>query len=107
MIESLLFYPSSLLLCVQRLAEPEAWRLGHVLGLFDDAVLQALQENEPSALVQYLLTLARAANVAHSRLRVLDVDPALGEARALLFAGAMHSLQQGLHLLGLRPLQHM
>lgn len=91
----------------QLLDEPEALRLAHVLAVYDEALLQALESHEPSALVQHLFLLARAANAAHAKLRVVGESAAVAAARAALFSAARHGLQHGLQLLGLRPLEEM
>jgi arginyl-tRNA synthetase len=79
-------------------------RLLYELSKFESVVLQACAQNEPSLLVHQLFRMARAANSAHAKLRVLDNGRVDDVATLQLFQGARTSLGAGLQLIGLVPL---
>jgi len=92
---------------VSLLVEKEAHDLINKIAAFPEAVSTAGKQAEPCTLVTYLMDLCHAISSAHSVLWVLGREHALAEARMLLFWAARVTLDNGLKILGLRPLERM
>ncbi|KAG0212069.1 hypothetical protein B0O80DRAFT_493550 [Mortierella sp. GBAus27b] len=86
---------------------PEALNLAIVLAEWDELVETLRDSLDPYALVPYLFHLATEVGQANHVLRVKDMEPAVAEARWLLFWGAKRVLEQGLHLLGMECVGRM
>ncbi|XP_064598777.1 probable arginine--tRNA ligase, mitochondrial [Liolophura sinensis] len=89
------------------LTEPEAQRLVLHLTGFDTAIHEAYQELEPCILVQYLFKLGHLSNTALSCLQVKGQSTDTAQARLWLFMCSRQTLRNGLHLLGIQPLDKM
>ena len=62
---------------------------------------------EPCVVVHYLFRLAHVMSQANSSLRIKGADPAVAEARMLLFWAARTTLANGLKLIGINPLERI
>ncbi|ORZ14991.1 hypothetical protein BCR41DRAFT_354450 [Lobosporangium transversale] len=85
----------------------EALNLCLVIAEWQD-ILSMLQGTlDPFILVSHLFRLATEISQANRVLRVKDMEPAVAEARWLLFWAAKQVLEQGLGLLGLEFVEFM
>ncbi|KAL9539992.1 hypothetical protein MBANPS3_009939 [Mucor bainieri] len=87
--------------------EKEAVQLVQSIAQFPDTVEAAFATLEPCTIVNYLFKLSHATSAASARLRVKDMAPEVATARMLLFWSARATLRNGLHLLGITPIEHM
>ncbi|KAG0005509.1 Arginyl-tRNA synthetase [Entomortierella chlamydospora] len=86
---------------------PEALNLCLVIAEWHDT-LSALEESlDPYILVSHLFRLAAEIGQANRVLRVKDMEPAVAEARWLIFWAAKQVLEQGLQFLGLEFVERM
>lgn len=86
---------------------PEALNLSVVLAEWHELLLTLEDSLDPYALVPYLFHLATEIGQANHVLRVKDMNPAVAEARWLLFWAAKQVLEQGLCLLGIEFVERM
>ncbi|CAO3600619.1 unnamed protein product [Absidia cylindrospora] len=89
------------------LKDQEAFELVQTISYWPEVVQNSFSTLEPSTIVNYLFKLSHATSLASHTLRVKDMDPALAEARMLMFWAARTTLRNGLALLGIRPLDRM
>lgn len=89
------------------LKEKEAVNLVQSIAQFPDIVESAFATLEPCTIVNYLFKLSHATSAASASLRVKGMDPDVSKARMLLFWSARATLKNGLHLLGIKPIEHM
>ncbi|ORZ08957.1 arginyl-tRNA synthetase [Absidia repens] len=89
------------------LKEQEAFELVQTISYWPEVVQNSFNTLEPCTIVNYLFKLSHATSLASHTLRVKDMDPALAEARMLMFWAARTTLRNGLTLLGIRPLDRM
>jgi len=89
------------------LAEPETRELLKALARFPEAVEKAGAENEPSLVTNCLFDLTKVFNVFYNTHRVIGSGGAKEEARLLLADSVRQVLQNGLTLLGIKPLAQM
>lgn len=74
---------------------------------YPDIVRQSTEENEPSVLSNYLLSLASLFNKFYQIHRVISDDKELTEARIVLVQRLKEVFNKGLVLLGISPLEKM
>ncbi|KAG2189911.1 hypothetical protein INT46_005346 [Mucor plumbeus] len=89
------------------LKEKEAINLVQSIAQFPEIVESAFATLEPCTIVNYLFKLSHATSAASTCLRVKDMDPDVSKARMLLFWSARATLRNGLHLLGIKPIEQM
>ncbi|KAK2193859.1 hypothetical protein NP493_5g16017 [Ridgeia piscesae] len=89
------------------LTEPEAYRLVQVMARFDETLQYSYTALEPSHLVQYLFSLCHLVGSAIEKLHVKGESDDVAKARLLLFYCSRTVLANGLHLLGITPLEKM
>ena len=89
------------------LSEPEAVELTKQIARFPEVLQICLDQLEPVPLVMYLYDLAYAVSMAHKTLWVKGQEKPIAEARVLLFSLARSVMAEGLHLIGLTPLERM
>lgn len=89
------------------LKEKEAFNLVQSIAQFPETVESAFATLEPCTIVNYLFKLSHATSAASTCLRVKDMDPDVSKARMLLFWSARATLRNGLHLLGIKPIEQM
>ncbi|KAI0223882.1 putative arginine--tRNA ligase, mitochondrial [Lamellibrachia satsuma] len=89
------------------LTEPEARRLVQLMARFDETLQYSHAALEPSHLVQYLFTLCHLVSTANETLYVKGELDEVAKARLLLFHCSRIVLANGLHLLGITPLEKM
>lgn len=91
----------------QLLNDKEALDLMMKLARLPEVVRRTSEENEPCTLVTYLMDLCHSISAAHRVLWVMGREQDVAEARMLLFWAARKTLENGLKILGLAPLQRM
>jgi len=92
------------------LKEKEATDLITILAQYPSVLQQADKVLEGCILVTYLMNLAHAISVAHEKLHVLNLkaeEKELSEARLWMFSAARITLNNGMRLLGLTPVEQM
>jgi arginyl-tRNA synthetase len=92
---------------LELLTEAEEQELVKMLAQFPDVVEDAAREREPHRIVFQLIELAGAFHRCYNRHRILDVEPALREARLVLAGAVRRVLRIGLELLGIRAPEAM
>jgi arginyl-tRNA synthetase len=91
----------------QLLNDKEALDLMMKLARLPEVIKRTSEENEPCTLVTYLMDLCHSISAAHRVLWVMGREQDVAEARMLLFWAARKTLENGLKILGLSPLQRM
>ncbi len=90
------------------LDDADSARLVRALARYPEVLVDAADQYEPSILSRYLLDLAEAQNKFYNANRVLDEsNPDTTKARILLIACARQVLDNGLRILGLKPVEKM
>ncbi|KAI8888744.1 hypothetical protein K501DRAFT_172401, partial [Backusella circina FSU 941] len=89
------------------LRENDAFDLMYTTSLYPDVLLNAFQTLDPCPLVLYLFRLAHLISHSNYSLRVKDVEKRLSEARLCLFEAARITLENGMKMIGLKPLERM
>ncbi|KAJ8026866.1 putative arginine--tRNA ligase, mitochondrial [Holothuria leucospilota] len=89
------------------LVEPEATQLLWHLTQFHEAVDSSFANMEPKHIVSYLLRLSRLTSRAAKSLKVQGSERKVAESRLLLFKSAQTVLANGMHVLGMKPLDKM
>jgi arginyl-tRNA synthetase len=89
------------------LSEKEATDLVVKMARFPDVVKQSAESAEPCTLAGYLMDLCHSISAAHRVLWVMGREQNVAEARMLLFWAARKTLENGLKILGLTPLERM
>jgi arginyl-tRNA synthetase len=99
--------PAASAASLELLTEAEEQELVKMLAQFPDVVEDAAREREPHRIVFQLIELAGAFHRCYNRHRILDVEPALREARLVLAGAVRRVLRIGLELLGIRAPEAM
>jgi len=89
------------------LSEKAATDLAMKIARFPDVIEASAESSEGCTLVTYLMDLCHSISSAHKELWVLGREQEVAEARMLLFWCARQTLEKGLALLGLTPLERM
>ena len=89
------------------LVEEQALALARDIAKYPDVLLQCLDNSEPVTLVTYLFALSRSINSAFVVLQVKGSEQKLAEARLLLFEAGRITLNNGIRMLGIQPLDRM
>ncbi len=90
------------------LTEDSAFELLLTLTEFPEALAKTAKENEPSVLANYCLALSKTLSKAYLDLKVIGLDdPALAEARLMLFEATAGVLKTSIELLGIQTLERM
>jgi arginyl-tRNA synthetase len=85
----------------------EGYDIAVLVNGFEEAVLRAAREFEPSVISRHLLEIAAAFNAFYNKHRVVIEDRSLSFARALVVAAVGRALRKGLELLGIQALEEM
>jgi arginyl-tRNA synthetase len=85
----------------------EGYAVAVKINSFEDVILRASREFEPSVISRYLLELASEFNSYYNTHRVITDDKYLSLSRALLVRGVKSVLKEGLELLGLKAVDEM
>jgi len=85
----------------------EGYSVCLLINDFEDTVMRASKEFEPSIISRYLLDIASQFNSFYNSHRVITDDSSLSLARALIVKGVNKVLKQGLTLLGINPVNEM
>ncbi len=93
--------------CAANLSQDSAYELVCVLADFDEVLERTAQENEPSILAAYALSLAKAFSQSYLELKVVGTEPAVATARLGLFEAAEKVMRTALELLGITPVSRM
>jgi len=91
----------------RRLASAGAWSCVKPVSAFEEAILQAVRENEPSVVARYLLELTRDFNRFYNEGKIIGPDGADTYSKLALAAAVAKVLKQGLGLLGMRAPEQM
>ncbi|KAI5745475.1 hypothetical protein M8J76_011367 [Diaphorina citri] len=89
------------------LAEPVALQLILDIARFDEVLYQAHESYDSSIVVRYLFNLTNSINKALKQLQVKGAEHHVSQHRLLLFNKARLVLNQGMCVLGLKPLDKM
>ncbi|KAJ8678709.1 hypothetical protein QAD02_014496 [Eretmocerus hayati] len=81
--------------------------LTHMIGKFDEAIMNSHQELEPNILVNYLFKLSHVLGSAIKCLKVKGEPMSVASQRLYLFIVARNILAKGMQLVGLTPLDQM
>jgi arginyl-tRNA synthetase len=85
----------------------EGYQVAVLVNSFEETVLRASRDFEPSIISRYLLELASDFNSYYNTHRVITDDKRLSLSRALLVYGVKSVLKKGLKLLGLKAIEEM
>ncbi len=83
------------------LCEPFAYAVLRALGNYPEALLSAMDKNEPYLIARNLIDIAQAFNRFYYEVRILDENEAGSAARLCLTNAVATVLQSGLNLLGI------
>ena len=89
------------------LSSPEAWMCVKMLCGYEEALAEALRDDEPSVMARYLLDLAKAFNRFYHAERIVADSRSERRAKLTLVSLAARKLQSGMALLGLRTPERM
>ena len=89
------------------LTEPHAFTVLRSLAEYPEVVLMALKTSEPSTIVTYLFKITHLASTAYETLIVKGAESEIGKARYAVYLAVQTVLANGMHLLGLTPLERM
>ncbi|XP_074605421.1 arginyl-tRNA synthetase, mitochondrial [Brevipalpus obovatus] len=85
--------------------EGDLWdKLFSILSRLEDTIVSSSNKCEPSILVRYLLTLSQRNNACIENFTVKDQPENIAKSRLLVFHGTRMVLNQGMKLIGLKPL---
>jgi arginyl-tRNA synthetase len=85
----------------------EGYDVAILLNDFEDTILRAAQDFEPSIISRYLLELASAFNTFYNAHRVITEDEDISRTRALVVFCVQKVLKMGLELLGIKAVEKM
>lgn len=88
-------------------SEPCGIELLRVISQYPDVVLNAYRTNEPSTIVTYLFKLTHIVSSCYDILWVAGQEKELATARLALYSAARQTLNNGMRLLGLTPVDRM
>ena len=89
------------------LVEPHAVELVRLLSQWPDVVQNTLKTLEPSTILTYLFKMTHALSSSYDVLKVVGSEPELLKARLALYEAARQTLNNGMTLLGLSPVERM
>lgn len=89
------------------LTEPEAITLVRLLSQYCDVLMNAMKTQEPATVVTYLFKLAHQVSSCYNVLWVAGQPTDIAKARLALYQAAKQVLCNGMHLLGLTPVDRM
>ncbi len=89
------------------LINEEALELIKLIPRFETALENAMQQNEPSILANYLIDVGHQFNRFYHSNRVLSGEQSVSVARLYLLRILYHLLHNGLRILGLQPIERM
>ncbi len=89
------------------LSDDESAALIAAIAAFPDAVLDALQKNEPYLVSRQVIAVCQAFNRFYYEQRIMADEPKLRNARLALTEAARQTIQNGLYLLGLEAPERM
>ncbi|KAI9750599.1 MAG: hypothetical protein M4579_006395 [Chaenotheca gracillima] len=91
------------------LTESYAVDILRLVAQYPDVTNNTLKTLEPTNLLNYLFRLTHQLSSSYSVLRVIgnESQPAIAHARAALFEAARQTLNNGMKLLGLSPVERM
>ncbi|RCH86324.1 hypothetical protein CU097_007689 [Rhizopus azygosporus] len=89
------------------LTEPQAIDLIRTVSQYPDLVKSLLNGYEPCNVVTYAFKLSHDISACFENLWVKGADPAVAEARLLMYWAARTTLGNAMRMLGLRPLERM
>lgn len=89
------------------LTEPAAILLVRILAQYPDVLRNAIKTHEPATVVTYLFKLTHQVSSCYDVLWVAGQTEELATARLALYAAARQVLYNGMHLLGLTPVERM
>ena len=85
-----------------------AWHVARLCGEFPDAIVEAMEKNEPYLLTRQVMEIAKAYNRFYYEIRIVDEeDPAGSLARLQLTDAVRTILHTGLGLLGIAAPERM
>jgi arginyl-tRNA synthetase len=85
----------------------EGYGVAILLNEFEDSILRAAQNFEPSIISRYLLELASAFNTFYNAHRVITEDESVSHSRVLVVLCVQKVMKVGLELLGIRAVEEM
>ncbi|ELA46757.1 arginine-tRNA ligase [Vavraia culicis subsp. floridensis] len=89
------------------LLSDDALNLIFYLSKFGTAVNESYTTSEPCKLVTYLMKLSKQVNSLFSTLRVFGEEEKLAQARLAVFEASRKILNNGMKILGMKPLERM
>ncbi|OGL87663.1 arginine--tRNA ligase [Candidatus Uhrbacteria bacterium RIFCSPLOWO2_02_FULL_49_11] len=89
------------------LREPDELLLLRTLVRFPDTLTQVTRDCRPHILVHYLEELANVFHASYDRLPVAQAETPIRRARLSLFQAVSHTMQIGMKLLGMQPVERM
>ena len=78
-----------------------------LLDQFKDMINRAINENAPSVICKYLLSIAQEFNVFYAKEKILTDDLETRNANLLLITAVKIVLEEGLRLVGIKSLERM
>ena len=85
------------------LAEPHAVNLARLIAQYPDVVLNTLRTLEPTTVLTYLFRMTHVLSSSYDVLKVIGSERELMKARLALYNAARITLNNGMRLLGLTP----
>ncbi|KAI9750699.1 MAG: hypothetical protein M4579_006347 [Chaenotheca gracillima] len=87
------------------LQEPHAVDLVRLIGRYPDTIAQTLKTLEPTTVLTYLFKLTHQLSSSYDVLRVVNAPegPEVSKARAALYEAACQTINNGMRMLGLTP----
>ncbi|MFA4826608.1 MAG: arginine--tRNA ligase [Methanoregula sp.] len=89
------------------LQKPDELLLLRTLVRFPDTLTQVTEDYRPHILVHYLEELANVFHASYDRLPVAQAETPIRRARLSLFQAVAHTMQIGMKLLGMQPVERM
>lgn len=86
----------------EQLHEPETWNCIKLLDNYEETVLKAVRNHEPSILTRLLLDIAKAFNRFYHQKKILDMQGDERAAKLYLVSTMATILKHGLQLLGMK-----
>lgn len=86
----------------EQLHEPETWNCIKLLDNYEETVLKAVRNHEPSILTRLLLDIAKAFNRFYHQKKILDMQGDERAAKLYLVSTTATILKHGLQLLGMK-----
>ena len=87
------------------LTEPHAINLVRLLASWPDMVARTLSTLEPITILAYLFKMTHMLSSSYDVLKVIGSETELKKARMALYEAARQVLNNGMHLLGLNPVE--